>query len=157
MVINNSLEIDYSQGHYIQISSIMHGTHFLPFTEEQRKISDKDDTLFFESKKDFKSIILKTTTMKSFISFYEALEYKKLYKYSVPFFYETGEKFIDDLLKEMQIVIFDNEIYQPEYVIDRNLNESVPSAYVEDGIYFIKFVLQKAYLKSDTFEQIDYR
>ena len=58
--------------------------------EEQRKISDKDDTLFFESKRDFKGIILKTTTMRSFISFYEALEYKKLYKYSVPFFYETG-------------------------------------------------------------------
>ena len=32
MVTNNSLEIDYSQGHYIQISSIMHGTRFLPFT-----------------------------------------------------------------------------------------------------------------------------
>lgn len=60
--------------------------------EEQRKISDKDDTLFFESKRDFKGIISKTATMKSFISFYEALEYKKLYKYSVPFFYETGEK-----------------------------------------------------------------
>ena len=39
----------------------------------------------------------------------------------------------------------------------RNLNESAPIAYVEDGIYFIKFVLQKAYLQSDTFEQIDYR
>lgn len=125
--------------------------------EEQRKISDKDDTLFFESKRDFKGIISKTATMKSFISFYEALEYKKLYKYSVPFFYETGEKTIDDMLKEMQIAIFDNEIYQPEYVIDRNLNESAPIVYVEDGIYFIKFVLQKAYLQSDTFEQIDYR
>ena len=32
IVTNNSLEIDYSQGHYIQISSIMHGTRFLPFT-----------------------------------------------------------------------------------------------------------------------------
>ena len=125
--------------------------------EEQRKISDKEDTLFFESKKDFKGIISKTTTMKSFISFYEALEYKKLYKYSVPFFYEAGEKSIDEVLKEMQIAVFKNEIYQPEYVIDRNLNESAPIAYVEDGIYFIKFVLQKAYQQSDTFEQIDYR
>jgi len=125
--------------------------------EEQRKIGDKDDTLFFESKRDIKGIISKTTTMKSFIDFYEALEYKKLYKYSVPFFYETGEKSIDDVLKEMKIAIFDNEIYQPEYVIDRSLNESAPIAYIEDGIYFIKFVLQKAYLQSDSFEQIDYR
>lgn len=125
--------------------------------EEQRKIGDKDNTLFFESKRDIKGIISKTTTMKSFIDFYEALEYKKLYKYSVPFFYETGEKSIDDVLKEMKIAIFDNEIYQPEYVIDRSLNESAPIAYIEDGIYFIKFVLQKAYLQSDSFEQIDYR
>ena len=35
IVTNNSLEIDYSQGHYIKISSIMHGTHFLPFTHIQ--------------------------------------------------------------------------------------------------------------------------
>ena len=125
--------------------------------EVQREISDNNDTLFFESKRDFKGIISKTTTMKSFISFYEALEYKKLYKYSVPFFYEIGEKSIDDVLKEIQIAIFDDKIYQPEYIIDWNLNESTPIAYVEDGIYFIKFVLQKAYLQSDTFEQVDYR
>ena len=54
--------------------------------EEQRKISNKDDTLFFESKRDCKGIISKTTTTKSFINFYEILEYTKLYKYSVPFF-----------------------------------------------------------------------
>lgn len=104
--------------------------------EEQRKIGDKEDTVFFESKKDFKGIISKTTTMKSFINFYEALEYKKLYKYSVPFFYETGERSIGDTLKEMQITIFDNEIYQPEYVIDRSLNEAEPVVYVENGTYF---------------------
>ena len=125
--------------------------------EEQRKISDKDDTLFFESKKDLKGIISKTTKNKSCIDFYETLEYKKLYKYSVPFFYELGNKTIDDILNEVHIPIFDNKTYQPEYVIDRALNEAIPSAYNEEGMYFIKFVLQKAYIQSDTFEQIDYR
>lgn len=125
--------------------------------EEQCKISDKDDTLFFESKKDFKGIISKTTTTKSFINFYETLEYTKLYKYSVPFFYEMGEKSIDEVIKEKKIAIFDNKSYNPEYVIDRALNESAPVAYVEDGVYFIKFVLQKAYMQPDTFETVDYR
>ena len=54
--------------------------------EEQRKLSDSDETLFFESKKDFKGIITKTATSRAFSSFYEEMEYKKLYKYSVPFF-----------------------------------------------------------------------
>lgn len=125
--------------------------------EEQRKISDKEDTIFFESKRDFKGIITKTTTTTSFINFYEALEYKKLYKYSVPFFYEVGEKSIDEVLKEKQITLFDNKLYNPEYIIDRALNESVPVAYIKDGIYFIKFVLQKAYMQPDTFEAVDYR
>lgn len=125
--------------------------------EEQRKISDKDDTLFFESKRDFKGIISKTTTTKSFINFYETLEYTKLYKYSVPFFYESGEKALDEIIKEKQISIFDNKLYNPEYIIDRELNDSTPVAYIEDGVYFLKFVLQKAYMQPDTFEAIDYR
>lgn len=46
--------------------------------EEQRKLSDSDETLFFESKKDFKGIITKTATSRAFSSFYEEMEYKKL-------------------------------------------------------------------------------
>lgn len=125
--------------------------------EEQRKITDEEDTLFFESKRDFKGIISKTTTTKSFTSFYEEIEYKKLYKYSVPFFYETGEMSIEDVLKEKQIKVFDRKNYVPDYVIDRVLNEAAPIAYYENGSYFVKFVLQKAYLHSETFEQINYR
>ena len=125
--------------------------------EEQCKISDKEDILFFESKRDFKGIISKTTTTKSFINFYEIFEFKKLYKYSVPFFYELSELPIEKILEKMQISIFNTEAYQMEYVIDRSLNEAVPIAYIEDGKYFIKFVLQKAYMQSETFEKIDYR
>ena len=125
--------------------------------EEQRKLSDSDETLFFESKKDFKGIITKTATSRAFSSFYEEMEYKKLYKYSVPFFYETGERTIEDILKEKQISIFDGKTYEPDLVIDRVLSEAIPRAFREDKKYFIKFVLQKAYLHSETFEQINYR
>ena len=59
--------------------------------EEQVNIEDKTDTLFCDSKRDYKGIISKTTTSKSFIDFYEELEFKKLYKYSVPFFFKLPE------------------------------------------------------------------
>lgn len=123
----------------------------------QRKLSDNEDTLFFESKTDFKGIITKTATMKSYMNFYEELEYKKLYKYSVPFFYNTTEKTIDDVLTEKQIKVFDRDCYQPDYVIDRNLKEACPVVMIENGKYFVKFVLQKVYLQSETFDQIVYR
>lgn len=125
--------------------------------EIQRKLGDTDDTLFFGSKKDLKGIITKTTTSKNFICFYEELEYKKLYKYSVPFFYEMREDTIESVLKEKSITIFDGKTYKTDFVIDRVLSEATPIAFTEDGKYFIKFVLQKAYLHSETIEQINYR
>nr|WP_243126360.1 hypothetical protein [Acetivibrio ethanolgignens] len=125
--------------------------------DAQCKLSDNEDTLFFESKRDFKGIITKTATTKSFMNFYEELEYKKLYKYSVPFFYNTTEKTIEDILIEKQIKVFDKECYQPDYVIDRNLKEAEPVVIMENGKYFVKFVLQKVCLQSETFDQIVYR
>lgn len=123
----------------------------------QCKLGDDENTLYVESKRDVKSIILKTTTSKTCMNFYEKLEYKKLYKYSVPFIYEHGEKSIDDVLKEKQITLFDYEKFQPDYIIDTMLKDVKPIAYKEDGKYFIKFVLQKAYFQQDIYERIDYR
>lgn len=123
--------------------------------EEQRKLGDNESTLFFDSKRDFKGIISKTTAMKSFVGFYEELEYKKLYKYSVPFYYEEGDKNVKESLQNLNG--FSVNDYQPDYVIDRVLNEAKPIAYIEEDRYFIKFVLQKAFLNSETMEQIDYR
>lgn len=91
------------------------------------------------------------------MSFFEELEYKKLYKYSVPLFFEESEKGIEESLQESGIELFDKASYTPDYAIDRGLNEAVPIAYCADDKVFIKFVLQKAYLHSETFEQIDYR
>jgi hypothetical protein len=125
--------------------------------EEQRKINDDEDTLFFESKRDFKGIISKTTTSKNFIGFYEEIEYKKLYKYSVPLYYEPSENPLQEALNDKKITLFERKEYTPDYVIDRVLGEATPVAYEEDGKLFVKFVLQKAYIHSETFEQIDYR
>lgn len=125
--------------------------------EEQRKINDSEETLFFESKRDFKTIISKTTMVSSFVDFFEGIEYKKLYKYSVPFYYELEDKTIESILSEKKINIFNSNTYKTDFVIDRVLNEAVPTVFVDDGKFFVKFVLQKAYLHSETFEQIDYR
>ena len=125
--------------------------------DNQRKMSDKENTLFFESKKDLKSIISKITTTPSFMAFFEELEYEKLYKYSIPLFFEEVEKGIVESLQECGIELFDKTNYTPDYAIDRDLYEAVPIAYCVDDKVFIKFVLQKAYLHSETFEQIDYR
>ena len=126
--------------------------------EEQVNIEDKTDTLFCDSKRDYKGIISKTTTSKSFIDFYEELEFKKLYKYSVPFFFKLPEgKNMEDTLTENKISFFDNKNYQTDYVIDKSLKEAKPMALKENGKFFIKFVLQKAFVQPDTYEQIGYR
>lgn len=126
--------------------------------EEQVNIDDKSDTMFFESKRDFKGIISRTTASLSFVDFYEELEFKKLYKYSVPLFFELEEgKSIDDILAEKDITFFDRESYETDYVIDKSLKEAKPMALKEDDKYFIKFVLQKAYVQPETYEQIGYR
>ena len=123
----------------------------------QKNTETDSDVLYFDSKKDIRGIISKTTTTKSFIEFYEKLEFKKLYKYSVPFYYEDTGKNIDSAIEDSGIKVFSSETYKQEYVIDRMLNESSPIAYKDNDKYFVKFVLQKAYLQSETFEQIDYR
>ena len=125
--------------------------------EEQVNIEDTSDTLFIESKKDFKSIIAKTTTNTAFINFYEEFEFKKLYKYSVPFFYkEKDDKSIRIILEEKEIKFF-NEEYETDYIIDSSLKEAEPIAYVVDNKIFVKFTLQKVYLQAETYDKVDYR
>ena len=75
--------------------------------DKQVKLEDNSNTMYFESKKDFKGIIARTTVAKPFMKFYEELEFKRLYMYSVPFFFELmGDKTIDDILKENNIDFF---------------------------------------------------
>lgn len=126
--------------------------------EEQIDSINNPDTIYIPEKKDFKEIISITSTDKRFIGFYEDLEFKKLYKYSVPFFYEMEEqKDIKSALAEKNILFFDKNTYFPEYIIDSTLKEAAPIALEESGIYFLKFVLQKMYIEPNTFDQIDYR
>lgn len=126
--------------------------------EEQIDLKDKPDTLYFESKRDYKNIISRTTTSKDFIDFYEEFEFKKLYKYSVPFFYTIDdESEIDKLLVENGVPFFDKDNFETDYVIDKSLREAKPMVLKEDGSYYIKFVLQKSYVQAETYQHINYR
>ncbi len=126
--------------------------------DAQRKFGDSVDTIYYQSKRDAKKIIAETTTNIKFAGFYEYWEYIKLYKYSVPLFYEKREKgSIEACLREAGIEEFDEGKYKPELVLNTSLKEAVPLFWKKDGDIFIKFVLQKSYSMPETFEQIDYR
>lgn len=126
--------------------------------DAQIKLSDTSSTLYFESKRDFKSIITKTTSSKDFMNFYEEFEFKKLYKYSVPFFFEVeDDKNIETVLNNKGINVFQKDSYQPEYVIAGSIKEADPLVMMEDGNIYVKFVLQKMFLQQETYDQVVYR
>ena len=127
--------------------------------EQQRSFDDNEDMLYFESKADLKRIIIETTMNIKFTDFYEYWEFIKLYKYSVPLFFECADsKEIIKNLLNIGATQFNPNNYMPEFVIDTTLKESLPLYWVnEEGNILIKFVLQKSYYRPETFEQIDYR
>lgn len=126
--------------------------------EGQRSLLDPDKILYFESKKDFRGILSQTTTNREFIGFYEHWEFIKLYKYSVPLFYQLDtEKNLIDILAERGILEFDEETFRPEYVLNTSLQDAKPIYLKGQNRVFIKFILQKTYFTAESFEQIDYR
>ena len=139
------------------ICKVLEQEHRITYVEQ---VTNRDDAkaLFCESRTDYKGIILKTTMDRNFIRFYEEFEFKKLYKYSVPFFFETDcATSLEDMIRNKGIAVFNDEEYKQEYVIDSTLKGAIPVAWIKGDKIFLKFVLQKVFLKSDTFEQVDYR
>ena len=93
--------------------------------ERQRSLFDSDDKAYFESKKDCRSILVKTTTDKHFSDFFEKWEFIKLYKYSVPLFYELPEgKDLRSLIIDSSIPIFMSDSFALSYVINSSLKDA---------------------------------
>lgn len=144
--------LGYSNNLQRNICRLLEEQHRITFKEER-----EEDVKFFELRKDFHSIIIETTTNIKFADFYEEWEFKKLYKYSVPLFFEVnGDENIKDILEEKKIPKFISKDYKPEFILHTCLKETLPFYWIEEEKIFIKFVLQKTYL-SDKFDQIDYR
>lgn len=123
----------------------------------QLKLNHDSNIMIFESKKAISEIISKTSTESNFINFYENTEFTKLYKYSVPFYYEANNINIKSSLKENGINIIDNENYTVNYILGQTLEEAIPTALINDEQIFLKFVLQKSYVHPASFDRRDYR
>lgn len=152
-----STVLGYSKNLQKYVCDLLNQEGYITF-DKQESIFDKDKKILFKSKKDWKNI-LETTTMTSYcIPFYEYWEFIKLYKYSVPFFYEIpDEKELLELIKSKDIVIFDEKQYQSKYIINVTLEDAEPLCLNENENIFLKFVLQKSFVNQETFDRIDYR
>lgn len=107
--------------------------------EEQRHLFDAEEALYIEAKKDFKNIILRTTMDISFVNFYEYWEFTKFYKYSVPLFYELDEKIdLKNVLAERNILKFEENSFEPEFILDTVLKDATPIEYLCKSGAFIK-------------------
>ena len=139
-----------------QVSAILESEHLISFSE-QRSIED-DDCLYF-SKKDYGNVLNVTAKNTNFLQFYDKLDFIKMYKYSIPFFYEGDiENKILELSNNNKDISKYNKHYENnEYSIASNFKEVNPVYYKIDEKHFIvKFVFQKSYYK-DNGEQVDYR
>lgn len=126
--------------------------------DAQCSLLNRKDTLFIESKKDYKSIIARTASKSCYSDFYEKWEFIKLYKYSVPVFYDLdGIESLYDYLGELGIKKFDPENFKPDYILNTDLKDTEPLYWKNNDDIFIKFVLQKTYVIPEDFRQIDYR
>ncbi|WP_347943963.1 hypothetical protein V4S36_04710 [Enterococcus cecorum] len=125
--------------------------------EEQPNIFDEGEKLFFKAKTDPKDIILTTTSDVRFSYFYEKWEFTKLYKYSVPFFFEIQKESLLELIKSKNISLFDKEGFQFSHEISRSFSEAKPLCLDLKDKIFLKFTLQKNFLDITSQELIDYR
>lgn len=150
----------YSNSFKKHICRLLEEANVITF-DKQSCLMDRIETLYFESKKDFKTIISLTTTDANFSWFYEYCEFRKLYKYSVPLFFEFGGDITDkeqlfEVLEE-KLKGFNKKDFKPEYALGTKLGDTSPVYMIENDNVFIKFVLQKSYITQEDFERIDYR
>lgn len=139
-----------------QICKLLENQQKITF-KKQRSLGDSEDALYFENKSEIQNIIQSTTTNKSFLDFYEQWEYIRLYKYSVPLFFEgcAEEKLKGLSLEALKWFVPENN--ELEYSIDTSIKDVVPTCYQDDGKFLVKFVLQKSYYSPDELEPTDYR
>lgn len=149
--------LSYSKSIQYQIIKQLEAKRLISFSD-QRTLEDSQEILFFDNKNDFENIITRTTAIPCNAKFYETLEYTKLYKYSVPFFYTTATDSIRNVLVDAKVQEFIEEDYNPTYILNSSISDTDPMFWEKDGDFFIKFVTQRSYIRpSDDFEQVDYR
>lgn len=146
--------VEYSKKAQKYICNLLEKEGMITY-DEQQSYYDNEDVEYFDFKIGFEKIISETTPKEKFSNFYEKIEFTKLYKYSVPLFFDGDiEKSIDEHCKNIENF---NESYKPPHELGTSINEAKPIYYKEGKNIFIKFVLQKSYYKADNMDTIDYR
>ena len=149
--------LGYSKSFQSRICKQLESQHRITF-DPQRHIGDSDEILFFEKKNDFQAVIEKTSEDKKFAAFYENGEFDKLYRYSVPFFYEREDgKSVKDIIAGKKASLFEASSYVPDYILDEEIKDALPLYRIDGNVVMLKFVLQKMYYTPDTFDKMEYR
>lgn len=149
--------LGYSNSVQRSICSLLVKKNKITF-EAQSSMADSIGIKYFESKNDIQKVISETTTDMEFAGFYEYWEFIKLYKYSVPLFYDLdNQKTFENILNEIGAKEFKSDDFCPELVLNASIKEAVPLYWRNNEEIFIKFVLQKTYVEPETFNRIDYR
>lgn len=124
--------------------------------DAQIRISLNDNKPLFCESADPETILSSLTMKPDFMAFFECWEYIKLYKYSVPVFYQSDKKLLE-VFEASGIKRFDENDFVTDYILRTTIQDAEPMWYEKDNKYFIKFVLQKSCFQGETYEQIDYR
>lgn len=110
--------------------------------DNQLTINESHSAEYFEKT----NAIAATSSQERFARFYEYIEFHKLYKYSVPLFYEFSDG--GDIAKAITLsdsILFDYEKFKPSFMIPTVLGEDAPLYIIEGSDVYIKFVVQKHY------------
>lgn len=147
--------LGYSSNVQRDICKSLEAEGYITFDENVSSMNGKPK--YFDNKRDYKAIISNTAVDANIINFYEKWEFTKLYKYSVPLFYECNKEIID-ILKNNNAHQFDLKCYNADRTLPIDIGEATPIYMTPDSnSIFIKFVLQKTYFTPETFENVDYR
>lgn len=136
--------------------------HIRTRLESQNKITydsqiscDNIKSKYFEQTAKTEEIISTTSQTEDFMGFYEEIEFIKMYKYSVPLFFDGDiEKALENKNGDFEYL---TDKYIPEFKLGTHINDTTPLILKRKNKIFIKFVLQKSYLKPGDIDIINYR
>ncbi|MFR0540570.1 hypothetical protein [Lactobacillus delbrueckii] len=146
--------LNYSVAMKKAISRRLMQEKLITFDPQTTLENQQDYPLFLSDKDNTEATIAKTTTDARLSQFYEKWELIKLYKYSVPFFFES-DKSVEELLEVAKVHKLESQISR---TLPAELKDAQPIYYkVSNQAILVKFVLQKSYPDRDTYESVDYR
>lgn len=137
------------------ITVLLEKEHKISF-DEQTSLEDKPYCKYYKQR-DISKIVKETVLDSDFLEFYNQFDFFKMYKYSVPFFFEGNVVEAFNNLIEKGIVVNSKKSIE-SYIIASGFDDVVPVYHKsKDGNLYIKFVFQKHYFKDETVEQVNYR